>query len=230
MVGFDPRVGPPPLVDGAILIDFNKHFQFDEMWMHFPVEWAFLFTQRLAFWHSDLLCRTPVMQELAQVFGSLKDGEMAAVKEVKGWRYLFSTRSKRYWELAGCTTQGASRSQFEHGAGWWRRFENHPNCKDVEEKARRSRYYYDHGVGIMYWKRHYHGIVRDLKPALLEEGHCTAIGNKSYVALSPGRNSSDKVAELDMNYQIEEVVDRLGISHLASLSQTASAEGVHGSR
>ena len=50
VVGYDPRCGPPAAVlPGSILIDFNSHFGFEVMWPHFPLEFAFLFTDRLAF-------------------------------------------------------------------------------------------------------------------------------------------------------------------------------------
>ena len=212
VVGFDPRVGPPPLIDGAVLIDFNQRFGFDEMWMHFPLEWIFLYADRLAFWHSDLLCRPAVMERLAGTFERLVDGQISAVKERKGVRHLFSFRQRRYWELAGCTTREASRSQFQCGAGWWRRFDLHPNCRDAAERARRAKYYYDHGVSIMYWKRHYGGSVVELDPRVLEEGHCTAIGNKKWIQVSAERTTSDKIAELDMNYNLDDVVRHLGIA------------------
>jgi hypothetical protein len=214
VVGYDPRGDPPPLAPGAVLVNFNEKFGFDEMWLHFPVEWAFLYTDRLAFWHSDLLCRLPVMQRLADLFGSLGDGEMAAVREDKGWRHIFDIRNKRYWELAGCTTRAASRSQFEHGAGWWRHIALHPSCKDPAEKARREKYYYDHGVGVMYWKRNYKGRVREIESKQVDEGHCTAIGKKNYIQLSAERTTSDKIFELDLNYNIREVAERLKIAHL----------------
>ena len=215
VVGCDPRAAAPPLVDGAILIDFNEHFQFEEMWFHFPLEWTFLFAPRLAFWHSDLLCRYPVMLNLAETFNGLGDGEIAAVKQRTQWRDAFSLRTRRYWELAGCTTRAASRAQFEAGAGWWRNFALHPQCPDLNEKSKRGRYYYDHGVGVMYWKNHYKGIVRVIDASPLDEGHCTAIGNPRYVQMSAERTTSDKVVELDLNYNLQEVVTRLGISPFA---------------
>src|SRR5437870_12049476 len=57
VVGFDPRSGPPPLSSDAILIDFNRTFDFPVMFYMFPLEFAYLFAPRLAFWHADLLCR-----------------------------------------------------------------------------------------------------------------------------------------------------------------------------
>jgi hypothetical protein len=84
VVGFDPRAGAPPVEPGAILIDFNRHFQFPVMFFMFPLEFVFLFAPRLAFWHADLLCRTSRVRELAATFDALKDGEMAAVLDRAG--------------------------------------------------------------------------------------------------------------------------------------------------
>lgn len=130
VVGYDPRVGPPPLVPGAVPIDFNKHFGLEEMRMHVPIEFAFLFTERLAFWHSDLLCRKPVMRRLSRMFEALPDGKMAAVREKQGVKRLLNTRQHRYWEVVGCMTKGASLDQYIHGTGWWRNFSGHPSCPD----------------------------------------------------------------------------------------------------
>src|SRR5438552_10192272 len=35
VVGFDPRVGPPPLIDNAICIDFKESLGLPTMWFHF---------------------------------------------------------------------------------------------------------------------------------------------------------------------------------------------------
>ena len=212
VVGSDPRVERPPLATGSIYIDFNQRFQFGEMRFHFVIEWAFLFAPRLAFWHSDLLCRLPIMQQLVQTFESLQDGEMAAVKEERGWKERLKPRSKRYWELVGCTTRGASRSQFEKGSGWWRNFAHHPNCKDANERTKRETYFYEFGVGIMYWKQNYEGKVREIAQPPLDEGHCTGINRKNYVHLTQDKGRTQKYAELDLNFDIEEVVSRLEIS------------------
>ena len=215
VVGFDPRIGPPPLIPEAILIDFNAQFQFPVMWPHFPLEFAFLFAPRLAFWHADLLCRFQVMEQLAARFTSLRDEQMAAVLDRGGIRNLLNFKSHRYWELAGCTTAGASRSQFEKGAGWWRYFDRHPSCTDSEERARRQKLSYDSGVGIKYWKDLYGGSLTNISIHLVKEGHCSEIGAKNYVHgqnhTNPHRNLS---SELDQNYPLDEVAARLGISSL----------------
>ena len=84
---------------------------------------------------------------------------------------------------------------------------------DEDERRRRARYYYDSGVGIMYWKRRYRGLVKDIPERMIAEGHCTSINMKSYRQVDPGgpRNLG---AEIDLNFDIEEVAARLGIAHL----------------
>ena len=44
------------------------------MWLHFPLEFAFLFTEHLAFWHADLLVRRAKMVRYAAQFAALPDG------------------------------------------------------------------------------------------------------------------------------------------------------------
>ena len=214
VIGFDPRCGPPKTVlPGSVVIDFNAHFGLQIMWPHFPMEFAFLYAERLAFWHADLLCRMEVMQYLKSTFQALPDGALAAVPDYGGRRNLLKFRHHRYWELVGCITRAASKSQFDHGTGWWRYIKDHPQCTDEDERHRREKYYWDSGVGIMYWKRKYGGKVIDIPAKKVEEGHCTSINKKNYRQVQPGgpRNLS---AEIDLNYNIEEVAARLGIAHL----------------
>jgi hypothetical protein len=214
VIGFDPRSGPPSsLLPGSILIDFNAHFKLPVMWPHFPLEFAHLFADRLAFWHADLLCRLEVMHTLRDKFESLPAGAVAAVPQIGGRRNFFKFRHHRYWELVGCTTKDASESQFQHGSGWWRYIKYHPQCTDEKELRRRERYYYDSGVGIMYWKRHYGGKVIDIPEKLVAEGHCTSINRKNYRTVDP-KGPRNLGAEIDMNFDIEEVAARLGIAHL----------------
>lgn len=214
VIGFDPRCGPPKTVlPGSVVIDFNAHFGLEVMWPHFPLEFAFLFADRLAFWHADLLCRMDIMRKLKDVFEGLPDGAMAAVPDLGSRRYIYRFRHHRYWELAGCTTRGASKSQFELGAGWWRFFAHHPNCTDEKERQRRAKYYYDSGVGIMYWKRRYRGKVIDIPLKWVAEGHCTSINKKNYRQVQPG-GQRNLTAEIDLNFDIENVAKQLGIAQL----------------
>ena len=153
------------------------------------------------------------MRRLKELFEALPDGAMAAVPDLGSRRSFYRFRHHRYWELAGCTTRGAGRSQFDQGAGWWRSFVDHPNCPNEAERRRRSRYYYDSGVGIMYWKRRLGGRVVDVPQRWVAEGHCTSINKKNYRQVQPGgqRNLS---AEIDLNFDLSEVARRLGIDHL----------------
>ncbi len=213
VIGYDPRCGPPTVLPGSILIDFNAHFGFEVMWPHIPMEFVFLYTERLAFWHADLLCRLEVMETLRDTFESLPACSLAAVPDFGGRRNLLRFRHHRYWELVGCTTRAASQSQFDHGTGWWRYISHHPNCTDAKERRRRQKYYYDSGVGTMYWKRRYGGKVIDIPEKLVAEGHCTSINHKNYRQIEPG-GARNLGAEINMNYDIEEVARTLGIAHL----------------
>lgn len=213
VVGYDPRAGVPSLEKGAVSIDFNYRFEFPALHMVFPLESTFLYCARLAFWHSDLLVRENKLIELAEQFANLEDGVTAAVDARPGIRARVKGLKGRYWELIGCTTRGASLDQFQKGTGWWRHIEKHPNCpSDVEEIQRRTRYGYDHGVGILYWERRYGGRVVRIHQRSIEEGHCTGIGNKGYTRVSPRDERRDLTRELSLNYDLEEVCRRLNLT------------------
>ncbi len=206
VIGWDPNSCPSrrTVLPGSIEVDFNEDFQFPALWPHFPMEFAFLWAERLAFWHADLLVRMEKLRPLAEMFRSLQDGEMAAVRAPGGMRSMLRFKHRRYWELIGCTTQGASRSQFENGCGWWRHFYCHPNTPAAEMATRRT-YYYDSGVGIMYWKRHCGGRIHDIPQRLVDEGHCTQIGRKNY------RKANNKSEELRLNFDLPTVARSLGL-------------------
>ncbi|MEQ1948618.1 MAG: hypothetical protein ABL995_15615 [Bryobacteraceae bacterium] len=216
LVGFDPRVGPPPVEPGAILIDFNEHFHFPVMWPHFPLEFAFSFIEhKLAFWHADLLCRPPVLQNLDTLFRNLDAGELSAVFDVGGRRNYFNFRKHRYWELAGCTTRDASENQFYNGTGWWRNFNLHLKCVSAKEREERGRLDYDSGVGILYWRNKYNGRIHDVDIHLVKEGHCSEISRLKTYQQSPNHTTAmrDLNSELDRNFSLDEVAARLGIGH-----------------
>lgn len=215
VVGFDPRVGrPKDILPEAILIDFNEHLGLPLLYPHFPLEFAFLFCDRLAFWHSDLVIRREKMDRLAEMFANLKDGETAATWVFPGWRSIFKLNERRYWELVGCTTRGASRDQFEKGAGWWRGIWEHPSSvdpADIERKKRKS--HWEHGAGIYYWERNFGGKVVVIKGAEYEEGHCSKINNKKYVTQMPLslHGIRSKQWELRHNFSLHVVCEKLGL-------------------
>lgn len=214
VVGFDPRVGPPPVVPGAVLIDFNARFQLPTMWLHFPMELAFLFCEdRLAFWHADLIMRREKMRKMADMFAALPDGACAAVKPEEGTLAFLSPKKQRYWEVLGCTTRGASRKLFEDGCGWWLDFWMNPS-NTPEQRRERSEYYYDSGSGIRYWHKHCGGDVRLIPNAYVDEGHCTQIGRKDYKAASPIGFRRNLSKELSLNNDLVDVCTRLGVADL----------------
>jgi hypothetical protein len=207
IVGWDPSngVGRPPLIPEAIVIDFNAQLQLPALWVHVPLEFAFLWTEKLAFWHADLLLPFWKLQKVARIFDDLTDGEMAAVISYGGRRNLLRFRNHRYWEVLGCTTRGASESQFGAGCGWWRHIERHPNCPDEDERRRRQRYSYDHGVGIMYWKRRYGGRVRSIPERWINEGHFGALSVPDY------KRGISKAKEMELNFDLKQIAGRFGL-------------------
>lgn len=207
VIGWDPSCNPGKrtVLDNSVEIDFNKHLNFPTLWPHFPLEFAFLWTKKLAFWHADLLLRLSKLKVLVELFESMEDGKIAAVESKGGIRNILSFRSHRYWELLGCTTQKASKHQFDSGCGWWRHFHLHPNTP-ISERHTRGKYYYDSGVGIMYWKRRYKRNIHSIKEKWVSEGHCTQINNAQY------RSGNNKGEELDINFSMEKVAEKLELS------------------
>ena len=213
VVGFDPRVGPPPLVEDAVCIDFNEHFKLPTMWMHFPMEFVFLFCDRLAFWHADLLVQRDKLRTIAAKFAELPDGVSAAVAPNEGRLAFLSPKRRRYWELIGCSTRSASRRQFEDGCGWWMNFWMNPN-NDAYMRTKRSEYYYDSGSGIRYWHRHCGGKVELIPEKFIAEGHCTRIGRKNYIEGSPNNSKRNLSLELNQNFNLIDVCKKLNLHNL----------------
>ncbi len=216
LVGFDPRVGPPKKVlPGAVVFDFNEHLGLPLLYPHFPLEFAFLFAGKIAFWHSDLLVRREKMRTLAAMFDELKDGRTAAAWVDPGLRHRFWERRNRYWELVGCTTRAASRDQFEKGCGWWMAYWAHPNQK--EGRTIRRRFYWDHGAGIYYWHKYAGGDVAAIDGREFEEGHFTKIGNKNYAGVREPNGSDvrrDMSQELVRHFDLKQACEKLELTDL----------------
>lgn len=222
IVGFDPRCGAPArLAPGAVLVDFNRQLGLPVLYPHFPLEFAFLFCDRLAFWHSDLLIRLPKMQALAERFKHLTQGEMAAVSCV-GWRNLLSPTKQRFWELVGCTTRAASQDQFDKGCGWWLNFYDHVNRQVNAGDPKLRQHYWDHGSGIMYWKRKHHGKVLSLREKDYVEGHFSQIKFDQYKRVSPNNEFRDLRQDLSNNFQLSNCAGKLGLEALLSDSTAKS--------
>ena len=229
VVGFDPRVGPPPLIPGAILMDFNERLRLPTMWLHFPLEFLFLFVrERLAYWHADCLIRMDKMRRYAALFEALADGEMAAVMPREGWRVKLKPKQHRFWEVVGCSTAGASRRQFELGCGWWMNVALHPSASEAE-RERRQGLHWECGVGIRHWSRKHGGVVRAIPESEIAEGHFTLIGRKDYKRASPVHFKRDLSRELSLNNDLVESCGKLGLSRFleddASPQRDIAAEG-----
>jgi hypothetical protein len=221
-VGWTPVVGTdgshvPPVIPEAVFIDFNEELRLPGMWMHFPLEFAFLFAERLAFWHSDVLPPLPQMQSIAREFAALGDGEIIATKKTVSVPYMIRRllRGKRirdvsgWTEIAGCTSRGASESQFQHGCGWWRGLTRHPHASP---EVVRLNPHWEHGVGIRYWERLFRGRVIPLRTDL-SRYHYSRAGRpqKKYRrVLVNNEQIGSKVAELHQNYRLEDIVPTLG--------------------
>lgn len=219
VVGYDPRVGPPSkIVSGAVVVDFNKGIGLPVMYPHFPLEFMFLFADRLAFWHSDLLLRLPLMRSMGDMFAALPDGQTAATRSNPGLRYTFTLDKQRYWELIGCTTRAASRHQFENGCGWWMEFYNHPNTP-YSERSDRQRYFWDHGTGIYYWHKRKRGDAVVIRDKAIHEGHFTKIGKKDYKsAFTRYESDAQRLMnqELRDNFDLMEACRKLDLTPLLS--------------
>jgi hypothetical protein len=207
VVGWDPSngTGKPPVVPEAIAIDFNARLRFPALWVHVPLEFAFLWTSKLAFWHADLLLPLRKLDKAVRMFDALADGEVAAVFSHGGLRGLHRIRSYRYWEVLGCTTHGASEDQFRRGCGWWRHIARHPNCPGEAERRRRQRYSYDHGVGIRYWERRYGGRVQSIPERWISEGHFGAFSVPDY------KRAASKAEEMALNFDLKQICARFGL-------------------
>jgi hypothetical protein len=214
VVGFDPRVGlPERVVPGAVVVDFNQELKLPVLYPHFPLEFTFLFADRLAFWHSDLLLPELKMTEIAGLFEKMPDGVTAAVSTA-GWRDIFSLRHRRYWELIGCTTRSASRDQYENGCGWWINFQSHKNRGVNISDRRLSQYYWDHGTGVFYWKRRHNGHVISLREKDFSAGHFSQIKFEGYKRVSPNNEFRDLSSDLRGNFELSRCAEKVGLSHL----------------
>lgn len=214
VVGFDPRVGPPKkLSSNAVVVDFNRLLKLPVLYPHFPLEFCFLFAERLAFWHSDLLLTVERMRAVASTFAEISQGCTAAVKSF-GFKELFNFRERRYWELIGCTTRDASRSQFDCGCGWWMRFHDHVNSSVNISDPQLRDYYWDHGSGIYYWHRRHGGRILELKERDFSGGHFSQIKFGGYVRVSPDNEFRDLSADLSNNFVLADCAKKVGVSEL----------------
>jgi hypothetical protein len=226
IVGGDPRAKKPILLPKSVYIDFNRDLNLPMMHPLFPVEFSWLFTHKIAFWHSDLLIRPKLMKEYARNFELLKDGDMAVTIPKRSIIMKLQNKYDRYWELLACTTRKASENQFENGSGWFSNIIYHPKA-DPDDLKNRSSVYWDHGAGIKYW--HLNFASKDtnflkIPESKIEEGHCTRIRNSKYTPRSPNNAKRDLSKDLIHNYSLEEECKRLELNNLFVETQEIISE------
>jgi hypothetical protein len=215
VVGTDGNVARPRLTRNAIFVDFNRRLQLPLMWMHFPLEFAFLFSRRLAFWHSDVLPPTNIMRAIAAEFETITDGELIGIRREKVGIAQRAKRLlkgkplfyRRWFEVIGCTTARASESQFENGCGWWRYPQLHPNARQWIQKA----FPREHGVGVWFWEKYCNGQARQLTVDI--NAHHYSTNNHRYIRRwsSDGRLSDSKQIELHRSFNLDGIVKDLAL-------------------
>ncbi|MDM4018844.1 hypothetical protein [Roseiconus lacunae] len=222
VVGGDGTVKTPASIDGAVVIDFAGDLGVVKLRPHFVIEFAFLFCPRLAYWHSDVLLPMKLMRTLADQFGTLHNGEHCGVTEGptlgmlwERWRKGQPLLWKRIFEVVGCTTAAASRSQYASGCGIWRNTRYHP----MAGKATQSKPpYYEFGVGIYRWVQENRDKFREVDLEI-EPYHFSQINNSAYGRIVDSRDQRRfKGREMQLNFDLRAICDDLGIGDLYSAS------------
>lgn len=214
LVGCDPRIGKPSqLSKNAVYYDFNKTLKLPFLHPVFVLEFVFLFIEKLAFWHSDLLIPERKMKILAQQFSELKDGQTSAVKLWR--RSRFWREPERAWELVGCTTKSASRHQFEVGSGWWCNVYAHINCNSQQESEyRKSKLCWDHGAGIKYWKDKYGGDLQYIPLSFVEKGHFSPTSHPNLFKRLNHDVGRDLQTQLNSQFGVSAACKKVGIDYI----------------
>ena len=211
VVGWDPncRVRSPELVPGAIAIDFNAMFGLKALYPHIPLEFAFLWTSRLATWHADLILPRRKMEAAVALFERVPAGEMTAVLTYGGLRNLLRPRYHRYWEVLAFTTAEASRNQFENGCGWWRGFQR----IRVRPRTVWNAYAGRDSTTIMDAE----SATGNGSAAAVSIG-CASAGSRaerfSATTLPKYRHANDKGEEMDLNFDLDAIARRFGLADL----------------
>lgn len=212
VIGTDPRCPSPRLYGDSIFVDFNRKLGFAMLFPHFILDYVFLFLPRLAFWHSDLLLTPELMKTYATAFDALPDGSMAATQARAGLRDRLTRKNRRFWELLGCTTAGASKENYDLGCGWWLAFYLHPNCPTREERQRRIRLHWEYGAGVRYWSDRYGGRVDVIDEQDIAKGHFSRINNNRYKIISHYGWARNIQKDLPANFDLDECCRKMGLS------------------
>lgn len=215
VVGTDGSVSRPRLATAAVFVDFNRRLKLPLMWMPFVQDFVHLMCGKLAFWHSDVLPPVDVMRTLANEFEQMSDGAIVVARVKSGLlQPLRRLRKGRppfyrcYGNYATCTTAGASRSLYEHGCGWWRNPQFHPNARPEVIAANP---HWEHGVGIWLWEKLFGGNVAklsiDMTPYHYSTHHPSYLRRKN----SNRELEDSKQLELARSFNLQSIVAGLGL-------------------
>jgi hypothetical protein len=213
VVGHDTNITNPTILPESVYVDFNARLKLPRLYPHFVLEWVFLFTDRLAFWHSDFVLSKQHMLKAARSFDDLKPGELAMpwsyqTPIVRTFARLVPiSNSNRLFEVIGCNTRQASRDQYQEGLGFWRHPEKHPNNKTLPEAYP----HWEHSVGVSLWARR-HPDKHKVPAVDTRTGHA----HSWHRGL---REHTSKQELLEIHENIAEYANKLGIEDLLAMNE-----------
>jgi hypothetical protein len=209
VVGHDTNIENPVVLPGSIYVNFNEGLNLPRLLNLFVLEWVFLFTDRLAFWHTDFLLSKRDMIKAAKCFEDLRQGELAMPWGHTRLIMLFLARfrpisnSNRLFEVIGCTTREASLQQYKEGLGFWRHPEKHPNNTSLTADYPQ----WEHSIGVSLWARR-HPEKHKLPAVDTRTGH-------AHSQKVPGlRETTPKQELLEKHENIRRYAEKLGIEDL----------------
>lgn len=209
IVGNDTNIKDPTVLPGSVYVNFNRDLKLPRLLGPFILEWIFLFTDRLAFWHADFLLSKRDMIKAAKCFEDLQPGELAmpwiSTRPIMRLlaRFRPVSNSNRLFEVIGCNTREASLQQYEEGLGFWRGLEKHPNNTSIAQDFP----HWEHSVGVSLWARKH--AERHKLPAV-----DTKTGHAHSWKLAGLRETTPKQQLLEQYENIRVYAKNLGIEDL----------------
>jgi hypothetical protein len=209
VVGNDTNIENPVVLPGSMYVNFNEGLNLPRLLGPFVLEWIFLFTDRLAFWHADFLLSKKDMTKAAKCFEDLQQGELAMpwgssspiVRTLARVRPV--SNSNRLFEVIGCNTREASLQQYKEGLGFWRGLEKHPNNTSFTSDFP----HWEHSIGVSLWARRH--PEKHKSPGVdIRTGHANSWK-------LPGlRETTPKQQLLEQHEDIHRYAQKLGIEDL----------------
>lgn len=212
VVGHDTNIEKPIVLPGSVYVNFNEDLKLPRLLIYFILEWIFLFTEKLAFWHADFLLSKNDMIKAAKCFEYLRQGEFAMpwsssrsiMRLLAPFRPI--NNSNRLFEVIGCNTRLASLQQYDEGLGFWRHAERHPNNRSLPDDYP----YWEHSVGVSLWARR-HPARHKLPGIDIKTGHANSWKLRGL------RETMPKQMLLEEQENIHNYAHKLGISDLLNL-------------